>query len=122
MRKELEKNSNSGKSANSASEIGIEDKREMEKYQYKLSKMDRKLKRINFRMNFHVDVLSFELTGNKQDKYGNQKLISVGFENQSFQLLKQDKVIKLNMFGLTLGTYDKFEELYKFMMRTKYTV
>ena len=38
------------------------------------------------------------------------------------QLLKQDKVIKLNMFGLTIGTYDKFEELYKFMMRTKYTV
>jgi hypothetical protein len=88
LRKELEKNSNSGKSANSASEIGIEDKREMEKYQYKLSKMDRKLKRINFRMNFHVDVLSFELTGNKQDKYGNQKLISVGFENQSFQVSK----------------------------------
>ena len=26
------------------------------------------------------------------------------------------------MFGLTIGTYDKFEELYKFMMRTKYTV
>ena len=26
------------------------------------------------------------------------------------------------MFGLTLGTYDRFEELYKFMMRTKYTM
>jgi len=26
------------------------------------------------------------------------------------------------MFGLTIGTYDKFEELYKFLMRTKYTV
>lgn len=38
------------------------------------------------------------------------------------KILKQEKVIKLNMFGLTIGTYDKFEELYKFMMRTKYTV
>jgi len=26
------------------------------------------------------------------------------------------------MFGLTIGTYDKIEELYKFLMRTKYTV
>lgn len=67
-------------------------------------------------------MLSFELTGNKQDQHGNSKLISLGFENQAFQLLKQEKVIKLNMFGLTFGTYDKIEELYKFMMRTKYTI
>ena len=84
MRKELEKQSNSGKSANSASEMGTEDKREMEKYQYALSKTDRKLKKINCRINFHIDVLSFELTGNKQDINGNQKLVSLGFENQAF--------------------------------------
>ena len=26
------------------------------------------------------------------------------------------------MFGLTIGTYDRFEELYKFMIKTKYTI
>lgn len=26
------------------------------------------------------------------------------------------------MFGLTIGTYDRIEELYKFAMRTKYTI
>jgi hypothetical protein len=26
------------------------------------------------------------------------------------------------MFGLTLGSYNKFEELYKFIMRTKNTM
>lgn len=30
--------------------------------------------------------------------------------------------MKLNMFGLTIGTYERFEDLYKFMMRTKYTM
>lgn len=58
----------------------------MEKYQYKLSRMDRKLKKVNARINFHIDLLSFELTGNKQDQHGNQKLISIGFENQAFQV------------------------------------
>jgi hypothetical protein len=43
----------------------MEEKQEMEKYQYKLSKADRKLKKWNCRINFHIDVLSFELTGNK---------------------------------------------------------
>ena len=33
-----------------------------------------------------------------------------------------NKVIKLNMFGLTLGTYNRFEELYKFGFRTKNTI
>lgn len=84
--------------------------------------MDRKLKKINCRINFHIENLSFELTGNKTDAQGNQKLISLGFENQNIQITKQEKIIKINMFGLTIGTYDKFEELYKFLMRTKYTV
>ena len=82
----MEKQSVSGKSANSASEIGTEDKKEMEKYQFQLSKLDRKLRKVNCRINFHIDVLSFELTGNKQDAQGNQKLVSVGFENQAFQV------------------------------------
>ena len=33
-----------------------------------------------------------------------------------------DQVITMNMFGVTLGTYNRFEELYKFLMRTKNTV
>ena len=68
----------------SDSELGPDDKREMEKYQYKLKKMDRKLKKVNCRINFHIDTLSFELTGNKQDVHGNRKLVSLGFEDQAF--------------------------------------
>jgi hypothetical protein len=30
--------------------------------------------------------------------------------------------MKINMFGVTLGSYNQFEELYKFGMRTKNTV
>ena len=26
------------------------------------------------------------------------------------------------MFGITMGCYDKFEDLYKFMVRTQYTI
>lgn len=28
----------------------------------------------------------------------------------------------VNLFGVTIGSYNKFEELYKFGMRTKYTM
>ena len=48
--------------------------------------------------------------------------MSFGFENQGVKINKQDQVISMNMFGVTLGTYNKFEELYKFLMRTKNTV
>jgi hypothetical protein len=48
--------------------------------------------------------------------------MSFGFENQGFEINKFNKVINLNMFGLTLGTYNRFEELYKFGMRTKNTM
>ena len=48
--------------------------------------------------------------------------MSFGFEKQGFNIVKSDKTIKLNMFGVTLGCYNKFEELYKFVMRTKYTM
>ena len=58
----------------------------MEKYQYDLNKMDRKLKRLNARINFHIDVLSFELTGNKSDLKGNKKLMSFGFEDQAISV------------------------------------
>ena len=77
---------------------------------------------MDFIINFHIDCLSLELTGNKGDTFGNSKLMSFGFENQGFQILKENKMIKLNMFGLTLGTYNRFEELYKFGCRTKNTI
>lgn len=77
---------------------------------------------MDFTVNFHIDCLSLELTGNKGDAFGNSKLMSFGFENQGFQINKENKVIKLNMFGLTLGTYNRFEELYKFGFRTKNTI
>ena len=69
-----------------------------------------------------MDTVSIELTGNKSDQYGNSKLVSFGFENQGFNIIKEGNTIKMNMFGVTLGTYNRFEELYKFIMRTKNTV
>jgi len=62
------------------------------------------------------------MTGNKSDNFGNSKLMSMGFENQGFTLKKEGQAIKVNMFGVTLGTYNKFDELYKFIMRTKNTM
>lgn len=60
--------------------------------------MDRKLKKVNCRINFHIDVLSFELTGNKQDINGNQKLVSIGFENQAFQV--SNTILQFYFFNL----------------------
>jgi hypothetical protein len=72
--------------------------------------------------NFNVECVSIEMTGNKSDYYGNSKLMSFGCEKQGFSIVKQNKAIKVNMFGLTLGSYNRFEELYKFLMRTKNTM
>ena len=58
------------------------------------------------------------MTGNKTDFYGNSKLMSFGFESQGFKIKKNDNDITMNMFGVTLGTYNKFEEIYKFAHRT----
>jgi hypothetical protein len=62
------------------------------------------------------------MTGNKSDFYGNSKLMSFGFEKQHFSLSKDGKVIKLNAFGITLGVFNQFEELFKFAMRTNSTM
>ena len=62
------------------------------------------------------------MTGNKSDYYGNSKLMSFGCEKQGFSVIKHNKAIKINMFGVTLGSYNRFEEVYKFIMRTKNTV
>jgi len=81
LKKDLDNVSQSARSVANGSNIDVTDREHMEKNQYKIQKMDRKLKRINCRINFHIENLSFELTGNKTDAQGNQKLISLGFEN-----------------------------------------
>lgn len=48
--------------------------------------------------------------------------MSVGFENQGFTIMKESSTITMNMFGVTIGTYNRFEELYMFAMRTKNTM
>lgn len=48
--------------------------------------------------------------------------MSFGCEKQGFSVIKHNQAIKINMFGVTLGSYNKFEEVYKFIMRTKNTV
>ena len=62
------------------------------------------------------------MTGNKSDIYGNSKLVSVGFEDQGFSITKDGENIRMNFFGVTVGCYNRFEELYKFAMRTQNTV
>jgi len=39
------------------------------------------LKAIDFSVNFHIDTVAIEMTGNKSDLYGNSKLMSFGFAN-----------------------------------------
>ena len=94
----------------------------LEKHQLAVQEIDKALKSMDFTVNFCVDTVAIEMTGNKSDNFGNSKLMSLGFENQGFSIEKENKVIRVNMFGLTLGTYNKFEELYKFIMRTKNTM
>jgi len=84
--------------------------------------MDKALELIEFDINFHIDKVCVEMTGNKSDKDGNSKLTSFGFENQGFKISKEDKEITMNMFGITFGSYNKLEEVYKFVNRTKNTV
>ena len=74
------------------------------------------------KITFHASTISIEMTGNKSDSYGNSKLMSFGLENQVLTVTKIKKIIKLNAFGLTLGTYNSSEELYKFLMRSKNTM
>jgi hypothetical protein len=62
------------------------------------------------------------MTGNKSDQVGNSKLMSFGVQNQGFVMNKEGNEITMNMFGVTIGSYNKFEEVYKFLMRTKNTV
>jgi len=62
------------------------------------------------------------MTGNKSDTYGNSKLMSFGFENQGFKIQKEDQEITMNMFGVTLGSYNRLEEVYKFVFQTKNTM
>ena len=62
------------------------------------------------------------MTGNKSDNFGNTKLMSFGFEKQNLSITKEAENIRCNIFGMTLGSYNKFEELYKFASRTKNTV
>lgn len=94
----------------------------LEKHQLAIQKIDKALETIDFQIIFHIDKVSVEMTGNKSDYYGNSKLMSFGFENQGFTVSKNGAEMKINMFGVTLGTYNQFEELYKFVMRTKNTV
>ena len=80
------------------------------------------MKALDLEFKFEIDTVSIEMTGNKSDQLGNQKLMSFGFANQRLTISKCGQVFKLYAFGMTLGTFTKIEELFKFMMRTKTTV
>lgn len=73
-------------------------------------------------MKFRLEKVAIDMTGNKRDVAGNSRLMSFGVESQGFSVEKAEQQILINMFGLTLGSYNKFEELYKFGMRTNNTI
>ena len=77
---------------------------------------------MEFKVEFKIDHVNVEMTGNKSDLDGNSKLTSFGFENQAFKLAKVGKEITMNAFGITFGSYNRLEEVYKFVNRTKNTM
>jgi hypothetical protein len=62
----------------------------LEKAQLVIQKIDNALKQVNFNINFKIQKVSIELTGNKNDVFGNSELMGFGFENQGFKINKQD--------------------------------
>lgn len=48
--------------------------------------------------------------------------MSFGFAKQGLSISKSGQVFKVNAFGMTIGTFTKVEELYKFILTTKTTV
>ena len=90
--------------------------------QYKIQKIDKAIETVDIKLKFQVVKLAIDLTGNKADFYGNSKLMSFGVEDQGFTIEKAGQKLTVNLFGVTIGSYNKFEELYKFGMRTKNTM
>ena len=58
--------------------------------------------------------MKIELTANKAGPNMFRKLLSFGFENNGFNIKKIGPKIEINAFGVTLGVYDSFEEIYLF--------
>ena len=50
--------------------------------------MDQTLKTIDLELNFGIDTVSIEMTGNKSDQLGNSKLMSFGFAKQGLSISK----------------------------------
>lgn len=83
--------------------------------------LDKKLALIDCHIKFALQEVAIEMVGSKTDTFGNTKLTSCGVAKQSFLIQKEGPTIALNMFGVTLGTYNSFEEIYKFLIKTKNT-
>ena len=63
--------------------------------------------------------MSFEFTGSKnQDKFGNKKLFNFGCEQQKYSIVKKGESIKSKICGWNIGSNGKFEEHYKFLIKT----
>lgn len=52
----------------------------LEHQRTKIGEIDKQLQRLDFVINFNIEKVSIEMTGNKSDLYGNSKLMSFGFE------------------------------------------
>ena len=87
-----------------------------------VQKADKGLRMVDFTVTFNVKSVAIELTGNKTDLQGNSKLLSFGFANQGVTIKKRKNFIEVNAFGVTFGVYNSFEEVYKFIMRSKNTI
>jgi len=83
--------------------------------------VDKQLATIDMQIGFKMNSTQIEMTASKTDSIGNSKLMSFGLADQSFKIIKQRNDISINMFGITIGTYNHFEQIYNFMMKTKNT-
>ena len=83
---------------------------------------DKGHRQVDFTVKFEIKSVAIELTGNKADLAGNAKLLSFGYVNQGVTIKKRKNFIEANAFGVTFGVYNSFEEVYKFIMRTKNTM
>jgi hypothetical protein len=81
--------------------------------------VDEFLAGIDFSLNFEVEEMSFEFTGSKNtDKFGNKKLFNFGCEQQKYSIEKKGESIKSKICGWNIGSNGKFEEHYKFLVKT----
>lgn len=68
-----------------------------------------------------IDEIQVEATDSRrEDRTGNKKLLSFGCEKQKYSIKKtEDNEIVMNVCGWTIKSFESFDLLYKFIVRTQ---